>query len=226
MHEFLKHSSQTLGLNLNDEQITKLLQYLDLLYQWNKTHNLCSRSSYQQMLSYHVLDSLSVVSGANCKSKKILDVGSGAGLPGIPVSIAEPSCSMVLLECKRKKIAFLRHVVHALYLKNTIAELSRVEHYLKVDYGSLANDHDNLNGKKQDLLFDLIISRACVADLTTFVKLTERLLAKKGMLVAMKSDPDGFTIGRVVYESYKIIDLKEFNIPGIKAKRCLVFISI
>lgn len=225
MHHFLKISSNNLGLNLTDQQATKLLNYLDLLCQWNKVHNLCASASYKKMISYHLLDSISIVSGVSCRCKKILDVGSGAGLPGIPLAIVEPSCSMVLLECKSKKVAFLQHVVNALNLKNVAVELSRVENYLPADvYSGFKNN--NITHEVQDAgIFDLVVSRAFASGLTRLVQLTERFCDNTSTIIAMKSDPGAFKVGDVVYKSYKIIDLKIVDIPGVSNKRCLVMIG-
>ena len=225
MHHFLKISSQSLGLNLTDQQVTKLLNYLDLLCQWNKVYNLCASASYKKMISHHLLDSISVASGVQCKLKKILDVGSGAGLPGIPLAIVEPSCNMVLLECKSKKVSFLRHAVNALNLKNVVVELSRAENYRKSELDLFLNKYNEHNYAEHSGFFDLIVSRAVVSDLAKFVQLTERFCDNTTILVAMKSDPDAFKIGASIAAGYKIIDLKIFDIPGVSNKRCLVIIG-
>ena len=138
------------------------------------------------------------------KKKNILDVGTGAGLPGIPLAVVVPSCNITLLDQKIKKITFVRHAVNVLQLSNVSIAAERVERF---------------TGK-----FDLIISRA-FSDLQDFVRLSKHLCAKQGILVAMKSDPSFFVVGADCGEGYKIIEVKELKVPGVSAKRSLVIIA-
>jgi len=204
--KILIDDAKKIKIALSASQAQKLLQYLDILRQWNKVHNLCADASYQHMLSYHLLDSISVASSIDCQNKSILDVGTGAGLPGIPLSIVVPDCSVTMLDSKFKKISFVNHVINVLELKNATTFVSRLEKYTPL------------------LKFDLIISRA-FSSLLDFVKLSSRLCADGGMLVAMKSDPEEFVVGADVIDDYKIIEVKKLTIPGVSAKRCLVVVS-
>lgn len=198
-----------LKVPLSDLQAEKLLQYLDVLLKWNKVHNLCANATYDHMVAYHLLDSISVAGSINCRGKNIIDIGTGAGFPGIPLAIAEPSCKVTLLDSKAKKIAFLNHVVNALSLNNIEVQLSRVENYLPL---------------QPNVGFDLVISRA-FASLKNFVNLSARLCAPSGKIVAMKSDPDEFKLDTFIYDNYKIIDIKHLQIPGVAAKRSLVVVG-
>ena len=198
-----------LKVPLSDLQVEKLLQYLDVLLKWNKVHNLCANATYDHMVAYHLLDSISVAGSIDCNGKNIIDVGTGAGLPGIPLAITTPSCNITLLDSKAKKIAFLNHVVNVLGLHNVRVQLSRVENYLPSEPNSE---------------FDIVLSRA-FASLTDFVKLSARLCSATGSLVAMKSDPDEFKLGEIIYNDYKIIEIKQLQIPGVNAKRSLVVVG-
>ena len=209
MHNFLKLGANKLKVSLSDVQVEKLLQYLDILLNWNKVHNLCAKATYNHMVAYHLLDSISVAGSIDCQGKSIIDVGTGAGLPGIPLAITEPSCNITLLDSKAKKTAFLNHAVNVLGLDNVKVQLSRVE-----DYSSL----------KTNFGFDLVLSRA-FAKLATFVKLSASLCGPHGKLIAMKSDPDEFKLGDVVYNNYKIIDIKLLKVPGVASKRSLIIIG-
>ena len=202
LQQLLKDTKQ-LGLHVTQEQGQKLLQYLELLRKWNNVHNLCAKASFLQMLSYHILDSVSVAGSINCAQKQILDVGTGAGLPGIPLAIVVPSCNVNLLDSKIKKITFVQHAINVLELHNTKVIVSRIEQFYPRSR------------------FDVIVSRAFAAA-TDFVSAVGHLVAPQGVIVDMKANPDCFTIGADVGLGFKIIDLKKLNIPGVKAKRCLV----
>jgi 16S rRNA (guanine527-N7)-methyltransferase len=206
MQRILADGADKLGVNLSELQIEKLLQYLNILRQWNKVHNLCAQASYEHMLSYHLLDSLSVVGSIDLQSKNILDVGTGAGLPGIVLAIVMPYSNITLLDSKSKKIIFVNHVVNVLGLNNVTTETLRMEKY---------------NSAKK---FDVVISRA-FASLTDFVTLSARLCSDEGVLIAMKADPSEFVFGSIVYDDYKIVDIKSLIVPGVNAKRSLVIVS-
>lgn len=206
MQKFLIDGAGKLGLNLSELQAQKLLQYLDVLRQWNKVHNLCADASYQHMVAYHLLDSISIAGSIDSQSKNILDVGTGAGLPGIPLAIVVPCCSVTLLDAKAKKIAFINHIVNILQLKNVVTKTSRIENYTTITK------------------FDLVVSRA-FANLTDFVKLSGRLCIDNGVLVAMKSNSEEFILGATICDNYKIIDIKNLTVPGVASKRSLVLVG-
>lgn len=209
MQKLLIAGANKLGVELNVVQAEQLLQYLNILRQWNKIHNLCADASYEHMMSYHLLDSISISGNIDLKSKHLLDVGSGAGLPGIPLAIVDPSCTIKLLDAKAKKIAFIRHVINVLELKNVTVVLSRIEDYIP---------------QEPPVVFDIVVSRA-FASLTNFIKLSGRFCDKDGLLVAMKSDPSELVLGAAVIDDYKIINIKNLVIPGVAAKRSLVLVG-
>ena len=104
-----------------------LLHYIELLHQWNKTYNLSAIHDRQQMVIRHLLDSLTILPFIN--GRRMIDVGSGAGLPGIPLAIALPEHEIVLLDSNNKKTHFLTHVTYSLHLANVTVVLKRAEQY-------------------------------------------------------------------------------------------------
>lgn len=154
-----------MGLALPPERVLSLLQYLDLLAKWNKIYNLTAIREQERMLSQHLLDSLTVlpyINGAN-----VLDVGSGGGLPGIPLAIALPEKQFTLLDSNHKKATFLKQACIELHLTNVAVTCERVESWQPEHY------------------FEIVISRA-FSDLALFAKLAGHLCSADGVMLAMK----------------------------------------
>jgi 16S rRNA (guanine527-N7)-methyltransferase len=190
------------GLKLTDAQSATLDRYLDLLEKWNRVYNLTAIRDRGRMLTHHLLDSLVVL--PHLRGPRVLDVGSGAGLPGIPIAIASPALQVTLLESNRKKSAFLTQAVAELRLANAAVVTERVEAWQ--------------TGQR----FDTIVSRA-FAEVGEFVALSGRLLAPDGILAAMKGVhpfeeierlPQGFTVQQVI----------PLRVPGLDAERHLVLV--
>ncbi len=158
-----------MGVALTDAQAGQLLDYLDLLQKWNKAYNLTAVRDRSAMLTQHLLDSLSVV--PHLPPGNLLDVGSGGGLPGIPLAILQPERSITLIDTVGKKVAFLRQAAMTLGLKNLQAVSGRIESWAPP--------------AGHDAGFALISARA-YATLSTLVGQTSRLLAKNGGWFAMK----------------------------------------
>ena len=156
---------QQMGLELSQAQQQKLLKYLALLMKWNRAYNLTAIRDPEEMVSRQLLDSLSILPLIH--GRRILDVGTGAGLPGIPLAICLPDVSFTLLDSNGKKIRFVQQVKLELGLDNVEVQHSRVEQL------------DNVMG------FDTITSRAFAA-LPKMVALTTGLMADQGILLAMK----------------------------------------
>jgi len=154
-----------LGLTLPDGAETKLLAYLALLDKWNRVYNLTAVRDTGRMVSHHLLDSLAAV--PYFQAGTVLDVGSGGGLPGIPLAIARPELQVTLIDCIAKKTAFLLQAKAELGLQNVNVVTCRVEDF------------------RPDAPFDVITSRA-FSDLNLFVKLTRHLLKPGGCWMAMK----------------------------------------
>jgi 16S rRNA (guanine527-N7)-methyltransferase len=158
-----------MGVALSEVQAGQLLDYLDLLQKWNKAYNLTAVRERPAMLTQHLLDSLSIV--PHLPPGDLLDVGSGGGLPGIPLAILQPERSITLIDTVGKKVAFLKQAAMTLGLKNLSAVSDRIE--------SWTPPENHRAG------FALITARA-YATLATLVGQTRRLLAENGAWYAMK----------------------------------------
>lgn len=198
----LTHGAQQIGITLTTEQQTQLLDYVDLLVKWNKAYNLTAVREKKQMIERHIVDSLSIIKFV--KGDQVLDVGSGAGLPGVVLAIYFPHKHITLLDSNGKKTRFLNEVKQTLALNNITVIQARVEE-LKVE-----------------TLFDCITSRA-FAELGKMVKLTQHLLQSKGEFVAMK--------GQVLPEELSAIDkhykvhVHPVMVPGSDAARHAVIMT-
>ena len=182
--------------------MAQLLAYLALLIKWNRVYNLTAIRDEERMVSHHILDSLAVLS--HLPDSNVLDVGSGAGLPGIPIAIARPGRPVTLLDSNHKKSAFLNQVVAELDLSAARVVTDRVENY------------------HPQQLFTTVISRA-FADLADFVKLAGHLGATEGALVAMKGLRPEAEIAQLPLP-WKVAKVEPLKIPGLDASRHLVFL--
>ncbi|WP_288390748.1 16S rRNA (guanine(527)-N(7))-methyltransferase RsmG [uncultured Acinetobacter sp.] len=171
MHPFfqeLKQGSQSLGLNLSDDALGLLLKYQDALVLWNKAYNLTAIRDPKEMLVKHLLDSLSILK--DLPAGRLLDVGTGGGMPGMIVALCQPERDCVLLDSNGKKIRFLKQFIADLKLKNVIAVQTRVE------------NEDSI----QDLgKFDVVTSRA-FASLSDFVAAARPYMYDSTVIAAMK----------------------------------------
>jgi 16S rRNA (guanine527-N7)-methyltransferase len=192
-----------LGLQIGPDQQGLLVQYLLLLEKWNQVYNLTAIRDLTKMVAAHLLDSLSVV--PLLSSENVLDVGSGAGLPGIPIAVARPDCKVTLLDSNHKKAAFLRQAIADLTLKNADVVCDRVESW------------------SAPTEFGVIISRA-FSDLGEFVSLTSRLLAPGGVLAAMKGLYPFDELGRLP-SGFRVKEVSALQVPGLQAERHLVLIE-
>lgn len=196
-----------MNVSLTEAQAHRLLDYLDLLQKWNKAYNLTAVRERSAMLTQHLLDSLSIV--PHLPPGALLDVGSGGGLPGIPLAILQPERSVTLIDTVGKKVAFLKQATMTLGLKNLTAVSDRVE--------SWSPPAEHAAG------FALISARA-YATLATLVGQTRDLLAKNGTWYAMKGVfPDAEMAelpSDVVVKA--VIPLE---VPGLGAERHLVVLA-
>ena len=181
----------------------KLLDYVALIAKWNRVYNLTAVREPEKMLSLHVLDSLAVA--PHLAGRTLLDVGSGAGLPGIPLAIVRPGLEVTLLDSNRKKTTFQQQALIELGLANARAVNSRAESW------------------KPPSLFDIVISRAFSA-LAEFVAAAGKLCAPEGTLVAMKGVYPHEELARVP-AAYAVRDVRRLDVPGIAAERHLVFVT-
>lgn len=211
-----------LGVPANAQQ--KLLHYLHLIVKWNKHFNLSGITAIQEMVPLHLLDSLAI--SPYLEGERILDIGSGAGLPGIPLAIANPDKSFVLLDSNGKKTRFLFQVKVALELSNVEIVDARVDEYLSTaDTGE----------------FSLITCRA-FSSISSIVKMIEKPLASGTKLLAMKGVYPHDEIAELQQDKkinstsnkasstdldncYKVESVIELTVPGVESQRHLVLIG-
>lgn len=201
--QLLENGVAALQLNLDSNQINKLMAYLEMLIKWNAVYNLTSVRNPQEMVKQHLLDSLTAAV-AFSQVKSILDVGSGGGLPGIVLAIAYPDKKVALIDTVNKKTAFLKQVKAELNLKNVTVYTGRVEQ-LKVSE-----------------LFDVITSRA-FSELSNFVNWAGHLLAPEGSMIALKGQLPESEIKQLP-SGWKIQKVQEVNVPGLDAQRHLLWL--
>jgi 16S rRNA (guanine527-N7)-methyltransferase len=192
-----------LGLNLPPRTLQRLLQYLTLLEKWNQTYNLTAVRDPSDMVSQHLLDCLAVV--PHIVTTSILDVGSGAGLPGIPLALALPDARLTLLDSNQKKCAFLRQAVIELGLRNAAVECARVERW------------------SAPQRFELVISRA-LSDLSEFIALAGHLVAPGGTLAAMKGVYPHEELARLP-QGFRLRGAQALSVPGLRGARHLLLLE-
>jgi 16S rRNA (guanine527-N7)-methyltransferase len=183
--------------------ITLFNQYLDLLEEWNQTFNLTAIRDRKQMEIAHLQDSLSVLPYVT--GKRLIDVGTGAGLPGMILAIANPELEVTLLDSAGKKTRFLQQVKAALKLNQVTVVNSRVEDY------------------HPEQLFDQVISRA-FSNLTKFVECTEHLCKPAGQFLAMKGQLPEEEI-QALPKRFKVSAVHRLQVPGLNAERHLIVIE-
>lgn len=204
----LNQGAAKLSISLSARQIEKLLDYLALLLKWNSVYNLTSVKEPQQMVIQHLLDAMSALFAFK-GAKKILDVGTGGGLPGIVIAIwameAEPDMQVHLIDTVKKKTAFLTQVKAELSLEKVTVHSGHVE--------KLASENT----------FDVITSRA-FAELIDFVKLSGHLLDQEGSMIALKGKMPEEEIQRLPL-AWRVEKVKSISVPGMQADRHLVWIK-
>ncbi len=193
-----------LNINLDLGQQKKLLDYLNLLSKWNQVHNLTAIREPEQMVTQHLLDSLSVLQFLP-DIDALLDVGSGGGLPGIPLAVARPDLTVTLIDSSHKKTAFLRQAKAELDLVNLNVVCDRVETW------------------KPNEKFPAVISRA-FADIDEFARLTIHLIDREGVLLAMKGVYPFEEIDNLAKE-FSLQKVAALQVPFMEASRHLVILK-
>lgn len=205
--ERLRAGAATLGVPLDGQQQQQLLDYLALIAKWNKVYNLTAVREPSEMLTQHLLDCLAVVSPLRRETGDapftLLDVGSGAGLPGVVVALAMPQARVVCVDTVAKKALFIQQVAAELRVPNLRAEHARIE--------TLAPQGA-----------DVITSRA-FASLADFVSLTAAHLAPGGRWMAMKGRPTEDELAQVP-DDLEVFHVEQLTVPELDADRCLVWI--
>lgn len=211
----LRDSLDKLKIQYNDEQIEQFRSYYELLTEWNKKINLTAITGYEDVVRKHFIDSILICSLLDLnKDIRIIDVGTGAGFPGIPIKILNPDCRIVFLDSLNKRVRFLETVVDELGLDNVECIHGRAE--------------DVSREKKYRASFDLSVSRA-VANLSTLCEYCIPFLKKGGMFVSYKSDKADDEINgsenAVRTLGSEITSVKEIALPETDIVRKFVMIT-
>jgi 16S rRNA (guanine527-N7)-methyltransferase len=192
---------KTLGLNCSSHQVEQLLAYLEMLQRWNKAYNLTAIREPIQMVRLHLLDSLAIhpfIQGV----KDIIDVGTGPGLPGIPLAILNPDINFTLLDSNGKKTRFLFQAINDLSLSNSREINQRVEKY------------------QPENTFDVILSRA-FSSISDMLYQCDHLVSNNGCFLAMKGKKPDSELSQIT-KDYKVVELSEVNVPKIDSERHLI----
>ena len=196
--DLLIEGSQRMDLALSDQVIDQLMTYLDLVEKWNRVYNLTAIREREEMIKLHFLDSLSILKHVHVKN--VLDVGSGAGFPGIVLAITKPELKVTVMDSVNKKTTFMQQVKSELSLMNLDVVNSRVEDYQPIT------------------LFEAVTSRA-FSNLKNMMSLTQHTLQKEGVWLAMKSKDVKQEVEAFEKNQYTLIPLE---VPFINAERYLV----
>jgi 16S rRNA (guanine527-N7)-methyltransferase len=207
----LLQNARQLGIELNQQQLVQFDVYKNELLQWNAKTNLISENSAQEIITRHFLDSLTALQFIHKPAARMIDVGCGAGFPGLPLKIALPSLQLYLLETNRKKVSFLKHVIRLLNLSTTVVLHDRTENIIKTDIWK---------GK-----FDVLISRAAFK-LSELLPQGEYFLCRGGKLIALKGPnvDDELTQCTSGTDQYKISQFiqHDINVPFLEAQRKII----
>ncbi len=206
----LRQGLQTLALALSDAQVHTLLAYVDWVAKWNKVYNLTAVRDPQEMLTHHLLDSLAVVAPlqrqlaavGKAAGATLLDVGSGAGLPGVVVAIACPQVRVSCVDTVAKKALFIQQVAAALRLPNLQGIHARVENLTQT--------------------FDVVSSRA-FASLVDFTAWSRQALAPDGIWLAMKGKVPHDEV-QALPPTVQVFHVEHLTVPGLDAERCVLWL--
>ena len=206
MRPALQDTANRLALDVSASQLDALLDYLALLQRWNATYNLTAVREPQQMLTHHLADCLAVVAPlrrqAGTDPLRLLDVGSGGGLPGAVIALLNPGTDVTCVDTVGKKTAFVQQVAGELRLPNLRARHARVEQMTAEPY-------------------EVVASRA-FASLADFTRLTCQHLAVSGVWMAMKGKPPTDEIAKLP-ANIEVFHVEQLDVPGLDAERCLVW---
>lgn len=207
----LRQGLVALGLTLDDAQVQRLLDYLDLIQKWTKVYNLTAVRDPAEMLTHHLLDSLAAIQPlrrqlqsqglAAPNSIRLLDVGSGAGLPGIVIAICCPEIAVHCVDTVAKKAAFIQQVAVSLKLPNLRGLHARVE--------SLTEPYD-------------VVSSRAFASLVDFTNWSGGALAEQGVWMALKGKHPADEIAALP-ASVEVFHVEQLQVPGLGADRCIVW---
>jgi len=204
LEESIAPGLAALGMEVTPAQRARMAAHLELVAKWNRVHNLTAVRETAQMVALHLLDSLTLLPHLG-GARTLLDVGSGAGFPGIPIAIARPDLAVTVLDSSRKKCVFLEQAKAELGLDNLQVACERVEQW------------------RPEGRFDAVASRA-FAELADFVAQARHLVAPGGRMLAMKGVHPFEEIARVP-ASHRVVEVVELAVPSLDAKRHLVLLE-
>jgi 16S rRNA (guanine527-N7)-methyltransferase len=206
MRDTLQAAATELGLELSDHQLDQLLAYLALLQKWNKVYNLTAVRDPAQMLSHHLIDSLSVITPLQKHGApaRLMDVGAGGGLPGVVIAICCPGTDVTCVDAVAKKATFIQQVAAELKLPNLHGVHSRVEQLATQPFG-------------------VITSRA-FASLVDFTSLTRQHLAEDAVWMAMKGQHPADEIAALPAD-VDVFHVEQLAVPGLDAQRCIIWMK-
>jgi 16S rRNA (guanine527-N7)-methyltransferase len=207
----LLQNARHLGVELSEQQLAQFDVYKNELLQWNAKTNLISENSSHEIITRHFLDSLTALQFIQKPNARMVDVGCGAGFPGLPLKIALPTLELYLLETNRKKVSFLKHMIRLLNLSTTVVLHDRTENIIKTD-----------TWKEK---FDVLISRATFK-LSELLPQGEYFLVWGGNLIALKGPnvEEELTQCTSGTEQYKISQFiqHDINVPFLDAHRKII----
>ncbi|MEZ9896257.1 16S rRNA (guanine(527)-N(7))-methyltransferase [Vibrio breoganii] len=204
LHQQLQQLIAKTDLTVSDKQLDQLVGYVELLNKWNKAYNLTSVRNPSDMLVKHIMDS--IVVSPHLDGKRFIDVGTGPGLPGIPLSIMNPDSEFFLLDSLGKRIRFIKQVVHELKIENVTPVLSRVEEF------------------QPEVKFDAVLSRA-FASMTDMVNWCRHLPKEgSGVFYALKGQASQEEIEQLP-EWCSVIQVKPLIVPELEGERHLVILT-
>ena len=207
VEEIVQQGAHTLGVHLNAQQCEHLFAYIAALVKWNRVYNLSALHNADEIAVKHILDSLAVVPPLRAytknKPQQLLDVGSGAGLPGVMIAITCPEIDVSCIDASAKKVAFVQQITGSLALENLHSRHGRVQ---------------DLRGS-----FNVVTSRA-FSSLTDFCASSQHVLAPRGVWLAMKGKrPDGEI--EALSSSVEVFHVEQLKVPRLDAERCLVWLQ-
>ena len=214
LHTALRQGAQALAFQLDEAQVGQLLDYLALIQKWNKVYNLTAVRDPTEMLTHHLLDSLAVIqplrqqlqgrAPTDGKGFKLLDVGAGAGLPGVVIAICCPEIAVTCVDTVAKKAAFVRQVAVSLKLPNLRGLHARVE--------TLTDGND-------------VVSSRAFASLVDFTNWSRSALAPTGVWLAMKGKHPADELAQLP-ANVDVFHVEQLLVPGLGAERCIVWMRL
>lgn len=219
MKDILKEEIKKIGIQLDDKQIDQFLRYYELLAEWNRFMNLTAITDYKEVIQKHFVDSLSIIKAMDIeylqsKDKQLIDIGTGAGFPGIPIKIVFPKLKITLLDSLNKRVKFLNEVIDVLDLKNIEAIHGRAEDYARQE--------------KYREKYDVCVSRA-VANLSTLSEYSLPFVKIGGYFISYKAENIEEEIEKsknvVILLGGDINEVVKFSLPDTDIKRALIIIK-